>query len=146
MPARGSIYLDKVLARLGASSGYGPLAVRSVEGQPLLAFSHVINTENGARGALDWVDTRPVTSKRIGQRVTLRWQYDPSEIGMIQEYRIYRADRATRSFQLMGSVSSNVLEYSLDATQAGDFAIIVKAFNGVRESSPSNEVLLQVLP
>lgn len=146
LPARGSVYLDKVLAGVGVVSGYGPLALRSIDGQPLAAFSHVMNTETGARGALNSVDSRPATSKRLGQRLTLRWQYDPAEVLKIQEYRIYRANRAARNFQLLASVPSNVLEHTLNATEPGDFIISVRAFNGVKESNPSNEVLVQVKP
>ncbi|MCI0628204.1 MAG: fibronectin type III domain-containing protein [Acidobacteria bacterium] len=145
LPARGTVYLDKVLTNLGIPSGYGPLQVRSLEGQPLAAFSHVLNN-SGARGALNLLDTRPTVSKRVGERLRLRWQYDPAEISKIQEYRIYRADRATRNFQKIASVPVSVLEHSLDATVAGDFVLAVKAFNGVQESNPSNEVLLQVKP
>ena len=146
LPARGSVYMDKVLAGVGVASGYGPLALRSTDAQPLAAFSHVMNTENGARGALNSVDSRPATSKRLGQRLTLRWQYDPAEVLKIQEYRIYRANPAARNFQLIASVPFNVLEHTLDATETGDFIIAVRAFNGVKESSPSNEVFLQVKP
>ena len=136
--------MDKVKAGLGEGSGYGPLALRSLEGQPLAAFSQVMNTQSGARGTFDWVDSRPVTLMRSGQSFTLRW--DAADVSKTHEYRIYRADRAARNFERIASVSGNVLECSLVATEPGDFAIAVKAFDGVSESNPSNEVLLQVLP
>lgn len=146
LPARGSVYLDKVLASLHVKESFGPLTLRSIEGQPLAAFSHVMNTENGARGALDWTDLRPSVSKRVGEQVTLHWQYDPAEARKIQEYRIYRADRAARNFQIIDRVPSNVLERSLEARDTGTFVISVRAFDGARESHPSNEVLLEVKP
>lgn len=146
VPARGSVYLDKIVAGLGAAAGYGPVSLRSIEGQPLAVFSHVMNTENGARGSLNSVDSRLVASKRLGQNLTLRWQYDPAEVVKIQEYRIYRADQSKRNFQRIASVPFDVLEYSLDASEAGDFVISVRAFDGVTESSPSNEVVVQVTP
>jgi len=146
LPSQGSVYLDEVLAHLGVPSGYGPLQLRSVEGQPLAAFSHVSNANNGARGAVNLVDTRPSTSKRVGQRMTLQWQYPQAEIPKIQEYRIYRADRIERNFQKIASVPINVLVYTMDAMEPGDFVLAVKAFDGVMESSPSNEVLVQVKP
>jgi hypothetical protein len=34
----------------------------------------------------------------------------------------------------------------MDAIEPGDFVLTVKAFNGVEESNPSNEVLVQVKP
>lgn len=144
--ARGTVYLDKLLAGLGAAAGYGPLTLRSIEGQPLAVFSHVMNTANGARGSLNSVDSRLLTSKQLGQSLTLRWQYDPAEVVKIQEYRIYRADRAKRNFQRIASVPFDVLEYTLDASEAGNFVISVRAFDGVTESSPSNEVVVQVTP
>ncbi len=146
LPAHGSVYLDEVLTHLGVPSGYGPLQLRSVEGQPLAAFSHVSNANNGARGAVNLVDTRPSTSKRVGQRMTLQWQYNQAEIPKLQEYRIYRAGRIERNFQKIASVPINVLEYTMDAIEPGDFVLTVKAFNGVEESNPSNEVRVQVKP
>ena len=111
LPARGSVYLDGVLPQLGVPSGYGPLQLRSVDGQPLAAFSHVSNANNGARGAVNLVDSRPSASRQVGQRLTLRWDYPQVETPKIQEYRIYRADRIQRNFQKLASVTVNVLEY-----------------------------------
>ena len=144
IPARGSLYMDKVQVGLGVGLGYGPLALRSIEGQPLAAFSHVMNTESGARGSLDSVDSRPVSFLRSGQQFTLRW--DAADVSEVHEFRIYRADRATRDFQRIASVPGSVLACSLRATDPGDFTISVRAFDGVGESNPSNEVLVQVLP
>jgi hypothetical protein len=138
--------LDKVLASLRVQAGYGPLALRSIGGEPLAAFSHVMNTENGARGSLDWTDLRPSVSKRLGERVTLHWQYDSAEARKILEYRIYRADRAARNFRMIDRVPPNVLEHTLDARDTGTFVLAVRAFDGARESLSSNEVLLEVKP
>ena len=146
LPARGSVYLDEVLPQLGVPSGYGPLQLRSVDGQPLAAFSHVSNANNGARGAVNLVDSRPSASRQVGQRLTLRWDYPQVETPKIEEYRIYRADRIQRNFQKIASVPVNVLEYTMDAIEPGDFVLTVKAFDGITESNPSNEVLVQVKP
>jgi len=146
LPAQGSVYLDRVLTYLGIPSGYGPLHVRSLEGQPLAAFSQVSNADSGARGAMNLVDARPSTSRRIGQRIILRWDSSPSDIPKIQEYRVYRADRIERNFQQIASVPVSQLEHSMDAIEPGDFVLAVKAFDGETESNPSNEVLLRVTP
>jgi len=146
LPAQGSVYLDAVLTHLRIPSGYGPLHLRSVEGQPLAAFSQVSNAVNGTRGAVNLIDARPSTSKRVGQRITLQWQYSESEIPRVQEYRIYQANRIERNFQSVASVPTNVLEYSMDTLQPGDFVLTVRAFDGVNESNPGNEVLVQVKP
>jgi len=146
LPAQGSVYLDQVLTYLGIPSGYGPLTLRSIEGQPLAAFSQVSNADSGTRGSVNLVDARPITSKRVGDRVTLQWQYPQTEIHKLQEYRIYRANRIQRNFENVASVPANVLEYSMDVLQQGDFVLAVRAFDGVSESNPSNEVLVQVIP
>ena len=146
LPAQGSVYLDRVLTYLGIPSGYGPLHLRSLQGQPLAAFSQVSNADSGARGAMNLVDTRPSTSRRIGKRIILRWDSSPSDIPKIQEYRVYRADRIERNFQQIASVPVSQLEYSMDAIEPGDFVLAVKAFDGETESNPSNEVLLRVTP
>jgi len=146
LPARGSVYLNDVLSFLGVPSGYGPLHIRSVDGQPLAAFSHVSNAKNGTRGAMNTLDTRPSTSKRVGERITLQWQYPHAATSQVQEYRIYQADAIERNFRKIGSVPKEVLEYVMDVIEAGNFALMVRAFDGVLESSPSNEVLLQVKP
>ena len=146
LPAQGSVHLDEVLTLLGVPSGYGPLQLRSVEGQPLAAFSHVSNANNGVRGALNSVDSRPSASRRVGDRITLRWEYPDSEIRKIQEYRIYRAARIERNFQRIASVPLDLLEHSIDMMEPGDFVLSIKAFNGTEESNPSNEVLVQVIP
>ncbi|MSO22406.1 MAG: fibronectin type III domain-containing protein [Acidobacteria bacterium] len=78
--------------------------------------------------------------------MTLQWQYNQAEIPKLQEYRIYRAGRIERNFQKIASVPMDVLEYTMDAIEAGDFVLTVKAFNGVEESNPSNEVGVQVKP
>ena len=95
---------------------------------------------------MNLVDARPSTSKRVGQSITLRWKYSQSDIPKIQEYRVYRADRIERNFQQIASVPVSHLEYIMDASEPGDFVLTVKAFDGVTESNPSNEVLLQVTP
>jgi hypothetical protein len=146
LPAQGSVYLDQVLTFLGIPSGYGPLHLRSLEGQPLAAFSQVSDADSGSRGAVNLVDARPSTSKRVGERIKLQWQYPESEIPKMQEYRIYQADRIERNFQNVASVPANVLEYSMDLLQPGDFVLAVRAFDGVNESNPSNEVLVNVKP
>jgi hypothetical protein len=146
LPAKGSVYLNEVLPLFGVPSGYGPLQLRSVEGQPIAAFSDVSNADSGARGAMNSVDTRPSAFRRLGDRITLRWDYPASEIPKAQEYRIYRADRMERKFQMIASVPIDVLEYSLDMMDAGDFVLSVKTFNGIEESTPSNEVLVRVIP
>ena len=146
LPAQGSMYLDQVLTYLGIPSGYGPLHLRSVEGQPLAAFSQVSNANSGTRGGVNLVDARPTTSRRVGERIKLQWDYAESEIPKMQEYRIYRADRIERNFQNVASVPANVLEYSMDLPQPGDFVIAVRAFDGVNESNPSNEVIVHVSP
>jgi hypothetical protein len=64
----------------------------------------------------------------------------------MQEYRIYQADRIERNFQSVASVPATVLEYSMDLLDPGDFVLAVRAFDGVSESSPSNEVLVNVKP
>ena len=131
LPAQGSMYLNEVLTLLGIPSGYGPLQLRSVEGQPIAAFSHVANADSGVRGAVNSVDTRPSVSRRVGERMTLQWQYPEAEIPKIQEYRIYRADRIGRNFQKIASVPIHVLEHTMDVIEPGDFVLMVKAFNGV---------------
>ena len=146
LPGQGSVYLDQVLTYLGIPSGYGPLYLRSLEGQPLAAFSQVSDADSGSRGAENLVDARPSASKRVGERITLRWQYPESEIPKMQEYRIYQADRIERNFQNVASVPATVLEYSMDLLHPGDFVLAVRAFDGVSESSPSNEVLVNVKP
>jgi hypothetical protein len=146
LPAQGSVYLDQVLTYLGIPSGYGPLHLRSVEGQPLAAFSQVSNANSGTRGGVNLIDARPTTSRRVGERIKLQWDYAESEIPKMQEYRIYRADRIERNFQNVASVPANVLEYSMDLLHPGDFVIAVRAFDGVNESSPSNEVIVHVSP
>jgi hypothetical protein len=146
LPAQGSVYLDQVLTFLGIPSGYGPLYLRSLEGQPLAAFSQVSDADSGSRGAVNLVDARPSTSKRLGERMKLQWQYPESEIPKMQEYRIYQADRIERNFQNVASVPANVLEYSMDLLHPGDFVLAVRAFDGVNESNPSNEVLVNVKP
>ena len=95
---------------------------------------------------MNLVDARPSTSRRVGQSITLRWKYSQSDIPKIQEYRVYRADRIERNFQQIASVPVSHLEYIMDASEPGDFVLTVKAFDGVTESNPSNEVLLQVTP
>ena len=92
------------------------------------------------------VDTRPTAFRRVGDRITLQWEYPASEIPKMQEYRIYRADRMQRNFQKVASVPIDVLEYSVDMMEPGDFVLTIKAFSGAEESSPSNEVLVQVIP
>jgi hypothetical protein len=92
------------------------------------------------------VDTRPAAFRRVGDRITLQWEYPTSEIPKAQEYRIYRAERMERNFQRIASVPIDVLEYTLEMVDPGDFVLTIKAFNGVDESSPSNEVLVQVIP
>ena len=146
LPAQGSMYLDQVLTYLGIPSGYGPLHLRSVEGQPLAAFSQVSNANSGTRGGVNLVDARPTTFRRVGERIKLRWDYAESEIPQMQEYRIYRADRIERNFQNVASVPANVLEYSMDLLHPGDFVLAVRAFDGVSESNPSNEVIVHVSP
>ena len=95
---------------------------------------------------MNLVDVRPTTSKRLGERITLQWQYPQAEIPKMQEYRIYRAHRAERNFETVASVPANVLEYSMEMLQPGDFVLSVRAFDGVNESNPSNEVLVHVKP
>ncbi len=146
LPAQGSVHLNEVLTLLGVPSGYGPLHLRSVEGQPLAAFSHVSNANNGVRGAVNSADTRPSASRRVGDRITLRWDYPHSEIPKIHGYRIYRADRIKRKFQKIASVPTDVLEYSIDMMEPGDFVLTIKTFGSAEESSPSNEVLVHVIP
>jgi hypothetical protein len=146
LPPQGTVYLEQVLTYLGIPSGYGPLQLRSVEGQPLAAFSQVSNADSGSRGGLNLVDVRPTTSRRVGERITLQWQYPQTEMSKMQEYRIYRADRMERNFENVASVPANVLEYSMDVLHPGDFVLAVRAFDGVSESNPSNEVLVQVKP
>jgi len=146
LPAQGSVYLAQVLTYLGIPSGYGPLHLRSLEGQPLAAFSQVSDADSGSRGAVNLVDARPSTSKRVGERIKLQWQYPESEIPKMQEYRIYQADRIERNFQHVASVPANVLEYAMDMLRPGDFVLEVRAFDGVNESNPSNEVLVNVKP
>ena len=92
------------------------------------------------------IDARPTTSRRVGERIKLQWDYAESEIPKMQEYRIYRADRIERNFQNVASVPANVLEYSMDLLHPGDFVIAVRAFDGVSESNPSNEVIVHVSP
>jgi hypothetical protein len=146
LPAQGTVYLDQVLTYLGMPSGYGPLHLRSIEGQPLAAFSQVSNADSGTRGGVNLVDARPTTSKRVGDRITLQWEYPQTEIPKMQEYRIYRADRMGRNFENVASVPASVLEYSMDLSVPGDFVLAVRVFDGVNESNPSNEVLVQVKP
>jgi len=146
LPAQGSMYLDQVLTYLGIPSGYGPLHLRSVEGQPLAAFSQVSNGKSGTGGGVNLVDARPTTSRRVGERIKLQWDYAESEIPKMQEYRIYRADRIERNFQNVASVPANVLEYSMDLLHPGDFVLAVRVFDGVNESNPSNEVIVHVSP
>src|SRR5262245_21489845 len=146
LSARASVYLDAVLTFLGIESGYGPLRLRSLSGQPLAAFSQVSNASNGARGGVDLVDSRPSTSKQVGQRLTLRWDFPQAETPSIQEFRIYRADRVERRFERIASVAAHLLEYTIEALEPGDFVLTIRAFNGIEESDPSNEVLLQVRP
>ena len=95
---------------------------------------------------MDLVDARPATSKRVGERITLQWQYPQAGIPKMQEYRIYRANRIERNFENVASVPANVLEYSMDLLHPGDFVLAVRAFDGVNESNPSNEVLINVKP
>ena len=146
LPAQGSMYLNEILPLLGVPSGYGPLQLRSIEGQPIAAFSDVANANSGVHGAMNSVDTRPAAFRRVGDRITLQWEYPTSEIPKAQEYRIYRAERMERNFQRIASVPIDVLEYTLEMVDPGDFVLTIKAFNGVDESSPSNEVLVQVIP
>jgi CHRD domain len=51
IPAGGFIYRPDILAALGVPSGYGPLEIRSTNGQPLSALSLVVNSET-KRGAV----------------------------------------------------------------------------------------------
>jgi hypothetical protein len=146
LPARGSMYLNEVLPLLGVPSGYGPLQLRSVEGQPIAAFSDVANADSGVRSAMNSVDTRPLAFRRVGDRITLRWDYPHSEIPKIQGYRIYRDDRIERKFQKIASVPTDVLEYSIDMREPGDFVLMVRTYGCAEESNPSNEVLVQVMP
>ena len=85
-------------------------------------------------------------SKQVGQRLTLQWDFPPAETPSIQEFRIYRADRLERRFERIASVPAHLLEYTLEALEPGDFVFTIRAFNGIEESDPSNEVLLQVRP
>ena len=95
---------------------------------------------------MNFVDARPSTSRRVGERITLQWHYPQAEIPKMQEYRIYQADRIERNFLNVASVPANVLEYSMDVLHLGDFVLAVRAFDGVNESNPSNEVLVHVKP
>jgi hypothetical protein len=146
VPARGTIQLEKVLPALGVRDGFGPLAIRSVVGQPIIAFSQVAAVSGLARGSLNALDSRPVTVKRPGEPLKLRWEYDRSEISKILEYRLYRADRVSRRYERIASVPAGQLEFSLQVGEPGDFVLIVRAFDGELESDPSNEVILQVKP
>jgi hypothetical protein len=146
LPAQGSVYLDQVLTYLGVPSGYGPLHLRSAEGQPLAAFSQVSNGKSGTGGGVNLVDARPTTSRRVGERIKLQWDYPESEIPKMQEYRIYCADRIERNFQNVASVPADVLEYSMDLLHPGDFVLAIRTFDGVNESNPSNEVIVHVSP
>lgn len=147
LPALGTALLEKVLPALGIQDGfYGPLHIRSLQGQPLVAFSQVAGLSSPARGAVGVIDTRPLTPKRQGDPVTVRWHYDPEQIPKILEYRIYRADRASRLFQKLAAVPAAELQASFDATEPGEFLLVVKAFDGLVESNPSNEVILRVEP
>ncbi len=83
------------------------------------------------------VDTRPSVSKRVGQRMTLQWQYPEAEIPKIQEYRIYRADRIERNFQKIASVPINVLEHTMDATEPGDFVLRSKRLTVSQNPTPA---------
>jgi len=146
IPAGGTVQIDKVLPLLGISEGYGPLEVRSGNGQPIAAFSQVANISGSARGLLNVLDIRPVARKRRGEFFTLRWRYHPLEIPRIREYRIYLADKASRVYRQVASVPPVELQFSMQAGEIGEFVVLVKAFDGTLESAPSNEVLLEVRP
>jgi hypothetical protein len=146
VPASGTVLLDNVLPALGSTAGYGPLQIRSLQGQPITASSQVIAPLTVARGSLNALDARPMAFKRRGQPLTLRWAYDPNEMPRILEYRIYRASPANRNFELMVTVPPARLHFSVSTLETGDFVFLVKAFDGRLESDPSNEVLLRVAP
>ncbi len=147
LPPYGTIKLESVLTFLSLGSGfYGPLEIRSALGFPIYAFSQVVSPVYTGRGALEAVDKRPLVQKKKGEALTIEWNYDPTHSPRIKEYRIYRAERASRNYVRISTVAATQKRFNLIAAEAGEFILVVKAYDGSVESQPSNEVILSVEP
>jgi hypothetical protein len=145
LPGLGALKLDEVLPALSIRDRFfGPLSISSLLGQPIAALSQISTSPGWAGGGLSTFDSRPVTRKKVGESFTLHWNYGPQEILRIQEFRVYRAKRADRIFEQITTVPPTELEYKTESPEPGEHCYIVKAFDGVKESFPSNEVIVAV--
>lgn len=145
IPGLGALKLDQVLPVLSiADRFFGPLSVTSMQGQPLAALSQISTAPGAAGGGLAILDKRPVIRKKIGDLVTLRWDYDPAKLSAISEFRIYRSKRESRAFSKITALPATELEYRTEMPEPGEYCYVVKAFDGKRESVPSNEIIVAV--
>ncbi len=145
LPGLGALKLDEVLPALSIRDRFfGPLSISSLLGQPIAALSQISTSPGWAGGGLSTLDSRPVTRKKVGESFTLSWNYGPQEISGIQEFRVYRAKREDRIFKRITTVPPTELEYKTESPEPGEHCYIVKAFDGVKESLPSNEVIVAV--
>jgi hypothetical protein len=145
LPGLGALKLDEVLPALSIRDRFfGPLSISSLLGQPIAALSQISTSPGWAGGGLSTLDSRPVTRKKAGESFTLSWNYGPQEISGIQEFRVYRAKRADRIFERITTVPPTELEYKTQSPEPGEHCYVVKAFDGVKESLPSNEVIVVV--
>lgn len=144
LPGLGALKLDEVLPALSIRDRFfGPLTISSLLGQPIAALSQISTSPGWAGGGLSILDSRPVTRKKVGESFTLSWNYGP-QISGIQEFRVYRAKRADRIFERITTVPPTELEYKTESPEPGEHCYIVKAFDGVKESLPSNEIIVAV--
>jgi hypothetical protein len=145
IPGLGALKLDQVLPVLSITDRFfGPLSVTSLQGQPLVALSQISTSPGAPGGGLAILDKRPVTRKKIGDLVTLRWDYDPGKQSAISEFRIYRSKRGNRVFARITALPATELEYRTEVPEPGEYCYVVKAFDGKRESVPSNEIIVAV--
>ena len=145
IPGLGALKLDEVLPALSIFDRFfGPLSITSLLGQPIAALSQISTSPGWSGGGLATFDRRPVTRKKVGEPFTLRWNYGADQISEILEFRIYRSKRENRIFEKITTVSATKLEYQTESPEPGAHCYVVTAFDGNKESTPSNEVIVAV--
>jgi hypothetical protein len=144
IPGRGQLLLQKPLEDLNLTNWFGPLEIVSLDGQPLRAVAQVKSTVQSNSDFLEALDTTPRVQKRVGEEAIIAWNYDPAKFSEVVEFRIYLVEKRGLNYRLLQTLPKEQDAFRYAAQSTGTFIFVVKAFNGVQESPPSAEVMVEV--